>query len=214
MSLKVIGVGLSPFVRKVRVFLAEKSLPYEHEPLVPMGDNPEYKAKSPLGKIPCLEHDGRPLPDSSVICQYLERIQPEPALYPADDWDFARTLWFEEYADTKMLEAGIPTFQENVLAKRFFQREPDTAKVEKAIDEDLPPFLDYLEGELGDQEYLVAGRFTLADIAVASPFVNFSYGGYRPDASRWPKLAAFLERIHARPSFKKIIEDDAKAMGL
>ena len=214
MSLKVIGVGVSPFVRKVRVFLAEKGLEYEHEPLIPMGVPPEYLEKSPLGKIPCLEHDGKPLPDSSVICQYLERVHPEPALYPAEAYDFARSLWFEEYADTKMLEAGIPIFQERVLAKRFFQREPDAAKVEKAIDEDLPPFLDSLQEQLGDAEYLVANRFSIADIAVASPFVNLAYGGYRPDASRWPKLAAYLERIHARPSFKAVIEGDAKAMGL
>ena len=212
MSLKVIGAGLSPFVRKVRAFLAEKNLSYEHEPLVPFGVSEEFKQKSPLGKIPCLEHDGRALPDSSVICAYLERVFPEPALYPSDPYDYARTLWFEEYADTKLLEAGIPIFQERVLAKRFFQREPDEAKVQKAIQEDLPPFLDYLEGQLGDQEYLVAGRFTLADIATASPFVNFLAGDYEPDAGRWPRLAAYLDRIHARPSFKKLIEEGREGL--
>ncbi len=214
MSLNLIGVGLSPFVRKVRVVLAEKNLSYDHDPLIPMGVSDEFKKKSPLGKIPCLEHDGRPIPDSSVICDYLERVFPEPPLYPADPYDRARALWFEEYADTKMLDAGVPIFQERALAKRFFQREPDEAKVEQAINVDLPPFLDYLEGQIGDGEYLVAGRFTLADIAVASPFVNFQYGGYRPDASRWPKLAAFLDRIHSRPSFKTLIEEGRAGLGL
>ena len=214
MSLNLIGTGISPFVRKVRVFLAEKGLDYDHDPMVPMGVSDEYKQKSPLGKIPCLEHDGRPIPDSSVICQYLERIHPDPALYPKDAYDFARALWFEEYADTKLLDAGIAIFQERVLAKRFFQREPDPAKVDKAIEQDLPPFLDYLDGQLGDSEYLVGGRFSLADIATASPFVNLGYGDYRPDAKRWPRLAAFLERVHGRPSFKALIEGDAAAMGL
>lgn len=214
MSLNLIGSGLSPYVRKVRVFLAEKNLSYDHDPMIPMGVSDEYKKKSPLGKIPCLEHDGRPIPDSSVICSYLERVFQDPPLYPEDPYDFARALWFEEYADTKLLEAGIALFQERVLAKRFFQREPDTAKVDKAIAEGLPPFLDYLNEQIGDGEYLVAGRFTLADIAVASPFVNFQYGDYRPDAARWPKLAAYLDRIHARPSFKTLIEEGRAGLGL
>ena len=81
MAFKIIGAGLSPFVRKARIFFAEKGVPYEHEPLVPFGVSAEYKRKSPLGRIPCLEHDGRALPDSSVICAYLEKLQPEPALW-------------------------------------------------------------------------------------------------------------------------------------
>ncbi len=212
MSLNLIGAGLSPFVRKTRVFLAEKNLSYDHEPLLPIGVSDEYKKKSPLGKIPCLEHDGRPIPDSSVICAYLERVFPDPPLYPSEPYDYARTLWFEEYADTKMLEAGIAIFQERVLAKRFFQREPDDAKVTKAIQEGLPPFLDYLEGQLGDNEFLVGNRFTLADIAVSSPFVNLLHGDYRPDAKRWPKFSAYLERVHSRPSFKALIEEERAAL--
>ena len=82
MAFKIIGAGLSPFVRKTRVFFAEKSIPYENEPLIPFNVPAEYKKKSPLGKIPCLEHDGRALPDSSVICAYVEKIQPQPAALP------------------------------------------------------------------------------------------------------------------------------------
>jgi len=214
MSLNVIGSGVSPYVRKVCVFLAEKNLSYEHDPMIPMNVSDEYKKKSPLGKIPCLEHDGRPIPDSSVICDYLERVFPDPPLYPEDPYDRARALFLEEYADTKMVDAGIAVFQERVLAKRFFQREPEQAKVDQAINEGMPPFLDYLEEQIGENEYLVAGRFTLADIAVASPYVNFLYADYRPDASRWPKLAAYLDRIHSRPSFKALIEEGRAALGL
>lgn len=207
MSFKIIGAGLSPFVRKTRVFLAEKGIDYELEPLIPFGVSDEYKRKSPLGKIPCLEHDGRALPDSSVICAYVERIQPEPPLYPKDDWDYAQALWLEEYADGALVGAGIAAFQENVL-KKLMGGEPQPERVEEARSKTLPPFLDYLEGRIGDQEYLVGGRFTIADIAVASPFVNFAHGGLRPDARRWPKLVAYLERVHGRPSFKPLIEEE------
>ena len=114
MAFKIIGDGLSPFVRKTRVFFAEKGIPYEHEPLIPFNVPAEYKKKSPLGKIPCLEHDGRALPDSSVICAYVEKIQPQPALYPSDPWDYARALWLEEYIDGGFVPA--------VMAPVFFER--------------------------------------------------------------------------------------------
>ena len=54
MALKVTGVGLSPFVRKVRVVLEEKGLDYEHDPMLPMGVSDQYKQKHPMGKIPIL----------------------------------------------------------------------------------------------------------------------------------------------------------------
>ena len=59
MSLNVIGAGLSPYVRKVRVFLAEKNLSYDYDPMLPINVSDEYKKKSPLGKIPCLERTPR-----------------------------------------------------------------------------------------------------------------------------------------------------------
>jgi glutathione S-transferase len=212
MAFKIIGAGLSPFVRKTRAFFAEKGIPYEHEPLVPFGVSAEYKRKSPLGKIPCLEHDGRPLPDSSVICAYVERVQPRPPLYPSDPWDYARVLWFEEYADGALVSnAMAPIFQERVI-KKLFKQEPDEARARKTETEALPVYCDYLTEQLGDQEYLVGGRFTLADIAVASPFVNLGLAGVKVDAKRWPKLAAYIDRIHSRPSFKALIEEDRKSV--
>jgi len=212
MAFKIIGAGLSPFVRKARVFLAEKGIPYELEPLVPFGVSAEYKRKSPLGKIPCLEHDGRPLPDSSVICAYVEKVQPQPALYPSDPWDYARALWLEEYADGGFTASVMgPIFQERVL-KKLLGGKPDDARAQEAEDKALPVFCDYLNEQLGDQQYLVGGRFTIADIAVASPFVNLQHAGVKPDPKRWPKLAAYLERIHSRPSFKALIEEDRASL--
>jgi glutathione S-transferase len=190
------------------VFFAEKGLGYELEPLVPFNVSAEYKKKSPLGKIPCLEHDGRPLPDSSVICAYVEKVQPQPPLYPTDAWDYGQALWLEEWSDGGMVaNAMAPIFQERVI-KKLFKQPADEARFAKARDEALPGFLDYLEGRIGDQQYLVGGRFTIADIAVASPFVNIAHAGVTVDAARWPKAAAYLDRIHSRPSFKGLIEEE------
>ena len=81
MSLKLIGAHLSPFVRKVRVVLAEKNLSYEHDPMVPFGVSDEYKLKHPLGKIPVLTDGDKVIPDSSAIAVYLEKIAPDPSLF-------------------------------------------------------------------------------------------------------------------------------------
>ena len=100
-----------------------------------------------------------------------------------------------------------PVFFERVV-KKLMGAQPDEARVKEAIEKALPVDFDYLTEQLGDQEYLVGGRFTIADIAVASPFVNLGHAGVTVDAKRWPKLAAYVERIHSRPSFKALIEEE------
>lgn len=206
---RILGAGLSPFVRKTRVLCAEKGFAVENVPVFPGSPDPEYRKKSPLGKIPCYEdEEGFTVPDSSIICMYIESIQPEPALYPADPKLRARALWYEEYADTKLLEATIVPFVQRVVNAKFLKKEADEAAIRKMIDDVQPQVFSYLEGEIGDREYLVGERFTIADIATASPFVNMQHGGETVDAGRYPKLAAYVERIHARPSFKALIEED------
>src|SRR5512143_38503 len=89
----VYGANASPFVRKVRVVLTEKNIPYELEPVFPgpMAP-PEFRTLSPLNKIPAFRDGDRTLADSSVICAYLERTHPTPALYPSDPYEYARAL--------------------------------------------------------------------------------------------------------------------------
>jgi len=201
------GAHLSPFVRKVRVALAEKSIEYESIPVVPFNQTDEYLAKSPLGKIPCWEDGDFILPDSSCILAYLERIHPSPALYPSDPKEYGRTLWYEEYSDSKLIETIGPVFFERFIKKNVFQQETDEERVANQI-KAAEPLFDYLNGEIGDRDVLVGKHFTVADIAIGSVFANFEHAGERVDASRWPQLAAYVDRIHARPSYKQILEEE------
>ncbi|MFQ5514223.1 MAG: glutathione S-transferase family protein [Myxococcota bacterium] len=211
--LKVHGVNLSPFVRKVRVALAEKGIEYELDPVVPFNLPEEFLRISPLGKIPVLREGDFTLPDSSVILSYLEQTHPEVPLYPSDPRERARALFLEEYADTRLVESALPVFRERVVHRRFLKRDCDEDAVQKALSKSLPPVFDYLESQVtSDEDGIVGGRFSVADLAIASPFVNLMEGGERVDAKRWPRLASYLERIHARPSFKELIAEEATSL--
>lgn len=210
----VYGALGSPFVRKTLVALAEKGIPFDLEQVIPINVSAEYKKISPLGKVPAFRDGDRTLADSSVIIAYLEKIKPQPALYPSDAYDYARALWFEEYGDTGLAPAiGPKVFFPKVIAPRFMNRQPDLAAIQKVVDEELPPLFDYLETELGGKEWLVGNQFSIADIGVATQFVNLNLAGYSVDAKRWPKLSAYLAKVHNRPSFKAIIDKEKATFG-
>jgi glutathione S-transferase len=207
------GAILSPYVRKVRVALSEKGIDYEGVSVMPGSQSAEYRAMSPLGKIPCYQEGDFALPDSSAILAYLERAYPKPALYPSDPQQYARALWYEEYADTKIAQVCTVGFFQRFVQAILMKKPVDEEAIRKALTEDAPPVFDYLEKELSDREFLAGGQFSVADIATASFFVNMEHAGDRVDASRWPRLTDYLARIHGRPSYKAIIEQEKAAIG-
>jgi glutathione S-transferase len=200
-------------VRKVRVALAEKGIPYDHVPVFPQAQDEDFRKISPLGKIPAFKDGDKGFSDSSVICLYLEKTRPQPALLPSDPYEYARALWFEEYADSAILSVfGPKIFLERVLAKRFFGREPNLELADKAMKEEVPPILAYLESQLtGD--WLAGNQLSLGDISVCSQFVNFFIAGGTIDTQKYPKLARYVARVHERPSFKACIDEDKALLG-
>ncbi len=207
--LKILGANISPYVRKVRVYLAEKNIPYELEAVNPFAAGPEYRKISPLGKIPAMQDGDVTLADSSVICAYLERKHPQPALFPADAAAYGRALWFEEYGDGGVSTLTSVIFRQRVVVPLLFKQQGDEAAVQACIDKDLPPIFDYLEGQLGDNATaLVGGQFSIGDIGVATQFVNLRHAKCTVDAGRWPKLAKYIANVHARPSFAAVIAEE------
>lgn len=204
----VFGINASPFVRKVRIVLAEKGVAYDLEPIIPVNVTDDFRALSPLGKIPAYRDGDDILPDSSVISAYLEKKYPQPPL-STDPYQYGRALWFEEYADTALVGVfGPKIFFQKVINPAFFGRPTDEAIVEKAVHEELPPLFDYLESQITGSA--IAGpNFSIGDIAIASQFVNLRHAGYGVDEQRWPKLAKYVAAVHARPSFKALIDEES-----
>jgi glutathione S-transferase len=203
------GTPISPFVRKARVVMAEKNIPYELKPVLPGSDDPEFRALSPLSKVPADDRVG--LADSSVICAYLEKRYPTPVLLPADPAAYAMALWFEEYADSKLFHVCTEgVFFERIVKGRMRGARVDEAKVAAALRE-LPMTCEYLEQQLATGA-LGGSTLTLGDIAIATQFVNLQYGGEQVDASAFPKLAQFLASTLARPSFAQCLAQERAMM--
>ncbi|NND82376.1 MAG: glutathione S-transferase family protein [Gammaproteobacteria bacterium] len=210
MSIKIYGAMLSPYVRKARLALGFKGLEYETIPVIPLGDDQpeEFKANSPLGKIPLAYIDDIWLPDSSVILAYLERTRPDPALLSDDPKLAARALWFGEYMASKMVPVvGGHLFAELILAPNLFNRESNWEEIELAKNVEIPEIFDYLETQL-ESDFLVGDDFGHADLCVGGAFLTMRHCEVACDASRWPKTAAYIKRVHALPLFEQTFAEE------
>jgi len=210
--IKLYGTNASPFVRKVMAVLAIKQLPYEHTPSMPFSGDPELASVSPLSKVPALVDGNLNIADSKVICRYLESAYPEVPVYPTDPNERARADWFEEYGGTALAEAAAGIFFHRFMRPNVFKQPVDEEEVDKLINKKLPPMLDYLESEV-PAEGFIFGELTVADLALASPFVNAGYAQYTIDAAKWPKVSGLVERVKAHAAMAPLLAAEAAAFG-
>ena len=201
----VYGSSLSPFVRKTLAFAAEKGIEVEVKPVGPNSPDPDFAACSPFRKMPAFRDGDFTISDSSAIIAYLDAKFPEPPLVPTEAKGRARAIWYEEFADTILCACMGKMFFNRLVAPRFLGQKGDVAAADKAEREELPPLIDYIERVIPASGFLVEDRLTLADLAVASPFVNIQHLGVGMDRGKHPRTAAFIESIHARPSFARLI---------
>jgi glutathione S-transferase len=209
---RVVGSYLSPYVRKVLVVLDLKRVRYEIDPIVPFLGGDAFTRLSPLRRVPVLVDDQVALADSTVICEYLEERHPEPPLLPRGSAARARARWLEEFADTRMGEVFIwRLFDQVVIRPAVWGEKTDAALVERALSEEIPAILDYLEPELPAEGFLF-GAVGIADVALASFFRNARFAGFRVEAARWPATAAYVERALALESFAKLAPFEERLM--
>jgi glutathione S-transferase len=203
----VYGSSLSPYVRKVLAYAAEKGIDVDVKPVAPGDPDPAFREASPFGKMPAFRDGDYGLSDSSAIIHYLEAKFPQPALIPAEAKLRGKVIWFDEFADTILVSCGAKIFFNLIVAPRFLGRPGDEEAARQAELNDLPPILDYLERTVPDEGgFLVGDSLTLADIAVASPFANFRHTKTKVCPERYPRTVAYVDRILARPSIAPWIE--------
>ena len=211
--MKIIGSFVSPYVRKVLACMELKGLDYEVDPITPFYGNDEFSRLSPLRRIPVLIDGDLVLSDSSAICAYLDEAYPGCALLPADPKERARARWLEEYADSRLGDIFIwGLFYPKIVHRRVWGEPGDLERVERTLAQDIPPTLDYLEGEIPVEGFLF-GDIGLADIAIASFFRNAEYAGVTVDSQRWPKVARFVGDTLAHPVFEKLLKLEQVQLG-
>lgn len=207
------GSSFSPFVRKVLAYAAERGIEMDLVQIARGDDNPEFRAASPLGKMPGFVDGDFSISDSTAIITYLEGKYPGGAMMPSDPADHARVVWYEELADTVMSGVVFKCFFNRVVAPLFMKVEGNEALAIEGETVDLPKILDYLETVMpAPGDFLVGGKLSVADLSVASMFVNYEHAQCAVDKAKYPKTYAWVEAMHARPSFAGIIEKESRTI--
>jgi glutathione S-transferase len=192
----------STFARRVRMQLLEKDLPHELIALdMAAGAHrqPEYRALNPYGRVPTLVDGDLVLYESNAILCYLEAAHPHPPLLPRGLHDRARVDMHMRLCDVQMgRHAGTILFP-----KRFLPRERWNLEAIAAAKVEVEKHCDILARELSGREYLVAGQFTLAEVAYA-PFLQFFA---LMEITPPPAVAQWSERILARPSARATVPE-------
>jgi glutathione S-transferase len=204
--MKLIGSFTSPYVRKVRVVLAEKKLDYSFELDNVWGEQTTIHLSNPLGKVPCLVmEDGSTMYDSRVIAEYLDTLTPVCKLLPPNGRDRADVKVWEALADG-VLDAAVLVRLEKTLRPLEQQSQPwmdrQMGKVRAG--------LQVMSDNLGEQAFCMGVHYTLADVAVgcALGWLSFRFPeiGWRSD---FPNLARLFDKLSERASFKDTVPHEA-----
>jgi len=230
--------GSSACAAKVRFALEEKQLDWESRYVDLMqGEQfaPEYVALNPKAVVPTLVHAGRVIPESTVICEYLDETFRQRRIYPDDPWRRAQIRLWTKAVDEELhpacsaltyivshrhaiLRRGVGSFEEFLAAgatEGRVARERKWLWIQQGLaapgaQEQLAIYVGYLdkmERTLGETEWLAGDGFSMADIALA-PYVN------RLEAlalsavwndGRRPHVADWFRRIRERPAFERAI---------
>ena len=197
--MKLIGSITSPFVRKVRVVLAEKKLDYTFLLENVWAPETTIQQSNPLGKVPCLlMEDGGAMFDSRVIVEYLDTLTPVGKLIPANGRERAEVKCWEALADG-VLDAAILIRLEKTLR-------PPELQSQDWIDRQMSKVLAGLKSMsqgLGDANFCSGTHLTLADISVACVLGWLSFRFPEIDwRTDYPNLGKLFDKLSERPSFK------------
>ncbi len=200
--MKLIGSLASPFVRKVRIVLAEKKLDCEFVLENVWAADSTILQSNPLGKVPCLiMEDGGAMFDSRVIVEYLDTLTPVGKLLPAHGRERAEVKCWEALADG-VLDAAILVRLEKTLRPAAQQSPEWIARQMFKVHGGLKA----MSTGLADTPFCAGNHYTLSDVAVgcALGWIAFRFPeiDWRGD---YPNLQKHFEKLSERPSFKDTV---------
>lgn len=206
--IKLYGFAVSNYYNMVKFALLEKGIEFAEVAAMPSQEN-DFTAKSPMGKVPCIETDKGFLSETNVILDCLEESVPSPALLPKDA--FARAKVREVM---KVLELYIELPARRHYGELFFGGPRNQA----AFDEAKPVMENGVKAlnQLCGMKPFLCGEFTLADIVAAHTFIYAApvcHAIYGWDVvGAIPGMKAAIDAANARPAGAKVLADQQAAL--
>ena len=200
--MKLIGATTSPYVRKVRIVMAEKKLDYEFVLEDVWAADTTIAQSNPLGKVPCLVMEGgEALFDSRVIVEYLDTLSPVGKLIPTVGRERAEVKTWEALADGVLDSAILARLEANWAGRKKGER--SHAWIDRQLGK-VQASLKAMSQGLGDKPFCAGIYLSLADIAVgcALGYLDFRF----PDIdwrTPYPNLAKLHDKLMARASFSE-----------
>ena len=198
--MKLIGSSSSPYVRKVRIVMAEKKLDYQYAIDNVWAADSQIRESNPLGKVPCLIMEGaEALFDSRVIVEYLDTLSPVGKLIPSVGRERAEVKTWEALADGVLDAAVLARLEATWDGRTKAQR--SQVWIDRQL-EKVSASLKAMAKGLGDKPFCSGIHLSLADIAVgcALGYLEFRFPQvvWRTD---YPNLARLQDKLMLRQSF-------------
>jgi glutathione S-transferase len=197
---------LCPFSRKVRLALAEKTVPFELKRVSPWAQDDDFSDLNPAGETPVLveEQKGIVLIDSSAICEYFEETLDRAPMIPGTSINRAEVRRLVNWFDGKLHRDVVAPLMDERMRKRLVSRAPpDTAVLRRAMTA-ANGHLDYIDYLMDHRRWLAGPALTLADLAAAAQLSVADYlGGL--DWRGHKQAADWYGVIKSRPSFRPLL---------
>jgi glutathione S-transferase len=210
MTLKLHGLAVSNFTNIVKLCLLEKGLEFEEVNRSPVEKTTEFLAISPMGKVPVLETPQGFLSESQAILHYLERHHPEPAVYPSDPMEAGRAQQIHMMIDLYVMPGTM------ALVPSTFLGAPIDEEVRQARLAEAARGLAAMAPLIAFDPFVAGGKITHADFAALVSLdltsqIALTLG--QPDPTlQWAGMAAYRERMRARPAVARTLVDRDRAL--
>ncbi|MGH7934672.1 MAG: glutathione S-transferase family protein [Candidatus Binataceae bacterium] len=205
--MKFFTFATSPYARKVRMILDYKGVGYEPvERCYSLDRKADLKAASKRAEVPVIVlDDGRIIADSTIICEYIEQVNPDPPVYPRDPYERARARFLEDLCDRAFDAIAFGYFLAVVRKDA-----PEAPAMQAAAKDEFRALLEVLERELGGHDYLCGGAVSVADFAAICHVPMARAVGI--ELAQLPALAAWTARMRKLPMVSADIHRAAEAM--
>ncbi len=208
----VYHLPLSPYCRKVRLVLAEKRLPFELRMEKAWERRPEYLDLNPAATVPTLIDDsGLVVPDSQVICEYLEEAYPDTPMLGESLAERVEVRRLVQWFDGKFAADVTRNLSEQKYIRRLAGRGHPDAGALRAGYANLRDHLQYVGWLSETRKWLAGANISLADFAAAAHLSVLDFTG-DVDWSLSPATREWYARMKSRPSFRPLLSDRVPGM--